>query len=96
MLKIKLHLPLNLLVTLLKSKESLNKSLAGAAAALRDEMRERRRREWLTPFARSLTKQIACKAPVPSRLQQNRAATRERGAVSSEGRRDLFVTLLAS
>jgi hypothetical protein len=44
-------------------KEPLNKSLAGATGALRDEMRERRRREWLIPFARSLTKQIARKAP---------------------------------
>jgi hypothetical protein len=44
-------------------KEPLNKSLAGATVALRDEMRERRRREWLFPFARSLTKQTARKAP---------------------------------
>jgi hypothetical protein len=44
-------------------KEPLNKSRAGATMALRDEMRERRRREWLFPFARSLTKQTARKAP---------------------------------
>ncbi|SFU30709.1 hypothetical protein SAMN05216417_10196 [Nitrosospira multiformis] len=44
-------------------KEPLNKSLVGATVALQDEMRESRRREWLTPFARSLTKQMASKAP---------------------------------
>jgi hypothetical protein len=38
---------------------------AGATAALRDGMRERRRREWLIPFARSLTRQTARKAPSP-------------------------------
>jgi hypothetical protein len=31
--------------------------------ALRDGMRERRRCEWLIPFARSLTRQTARKAP---------------------------------
>jgi len=35
----------------------------GATAALRDGMRQRRRREWLTPFASSLTRQTARKAP---------------------------------
>ena len=40
----------------------MNKSHVGATMALRDGMRERRRREWLFPFARSLTKQIARKA----------------------------------
>jgi NAD(P)-dependent dehydrogenase (short-subunit alcohol dehydrogenase family) len=34
---------------------------AGATAALREGMRERRRREWLIPFARSLTRQTARK-----------------------------------
>jgi len=45
------------------AKEPLNKSPAGATAALRDGKRERRRREWPIPFARSLTKQPARKAP---------------------------------
>jgi hypothetical protein len=44
-------------------KEPLNKSRAGATPALRDGLRERRRREWSIPFARSLTKQTARKAP---------------------------------
>jgi hypothetical protein len=47
----------------MRIKEPLNKSRAGATTALRDGMRERRRREWLFPFARSLTKQIAREAP---------------------------------
>ena len=44
------------------AKEPLNKSHAGATTALRDRMRERRRSEWSTPFARSLTKRAARKA----------------------------------
>jgi hypothetical protein len=39
----------------------MNKSHVGATMALRDGMRERRRREWLIPFAKSLTKQTARK-----------------------------------
>jgi hypothetical protein len=39
--------------------EPLNKSYAGATLAFRDEMREARRSEWLTPFASRTTKQIA-------------------------------------
>jgi hypothetical protein len=39
--------------------EPLNKSYAGATLAFRDEMREARRSEWLTPFASRATKQIA-------------------------------------
>ena len=40
-------------------KEPLNKSLLARRRLLRDGMRERRRREWLIPFARSLTRQTA-------------------------------------
>jgi hypothetical protein len=39
----------------------MNKSHVGATTALRDGMRERRRREWLIPFAKSVTKQTARK-----------------------------------
>src|SRR5438445_10667212 len=56
-------------------RESLNESRVSATAALRDGMRERRRREWLIPFARSLTKQAARKAAVPFGLRQNRTLT---------------------
>ena len=55
-------------------KEPLNKSHAGATTALRDGMRERRRREWLFPFARSPTKQIARKAR-PTRVAVKSGAT---------------------
>ena len=47
---------------MLFTREPLNKSHAGATAALRDGMHERREREWLTPFASSLTPQTARKA----------------------------------
>ncbi len=42
--------------------EPLIKSHEGATRAFRDEMREARRSEWLTPFASRATKQIARKA----------------------------------
>jgi hypothetical protein len=44
-------------------KEPLNKSPLARRRLCGMGMRERRRREWLTPFAKSLTRQTACKAP---------------------------------
>ena len=57
-------------------REPLNKSYAGAAAAFRDEMREARRSEWLTPFASRATKQIARKAPSCSGFGEMRCLRR--------------------
>jgi hypothetical protein len=45
------------------TRGSAEQIFAGATAALRDGMRERRRREWPIPFASSLTMQTARKAP---------------------------------
>src|SRR5690349_23073844 len=50
-------------------------------------MRERRRREWSIPFARSLTKQPTRKAP-SLRVAAKSGATAEGGAVPSIGRCD--------
>jgi hypothetical protein len=47
------------------SREALNKSPLARRWPLRDGMHERRRREWLIPFARSLTRQTARKASSP-------------------------------
>jgi hypothetical protein len=45
------------------TKEPLDRYYAGATLAFRDDMREARRSEWLTPFASRTTKRIARKAP---------------------------------
>ena len=47
----------------LEIRESLIRSYEGATLAFRDEMRDARRSEWLTPFASRATKQVARKGP---------------------------------
>jgi hypothetical protein len=66
-------------------KEPLNKSLLARRRLLRDGMRERRRREWLIPFARSLTRQTA-RAASAIGVAVKSGETAKGRAVSSTGR----------